>query len=241
MRAYHVLTDGSVGTVTASPSVLSGRRPGLITAAAIVVLVVGGIVVWQTSEPPPAPAPEAVAEPEDPILRMPTGPSIAVLPFDNLSGDEQQEYFSDGLTEDIITALSRFGEIRVVSRNSTFQYKGQPVDVRQVGEELGADYVLEGSVRRAQDTIRVTAQLLDSRDGTHTWAESFDRDLSAAGIFDVQDAITAAVVSIISGHSGVIARQLVADAAGQRTEDLGAYECTEIRARSIRPDDWLRF
>ena len=116
---------------------------------------------------------------EDPLLALPTGPVVAVLPFENLSRDPDQEYFSDGLTDDIITALSRFKDLFVIARNSTFRYKGQAVDVRQLNKELGARYVLEGSVQRAGDTLRVTAQLLDAKDGTHLWAETYDRELSA--------------------------------------------------------------
>ena len=111
---------------------------------------------------------------------MPTGPVVAVLPFENLSRDPDQEYFSDGLTDDIITALSRFKDLFVIARNSTFRYKGQAVDVRQLNRELGARYVLEGSVQRAENTLRVVAQLLDAKDGTHLWAETYDRELSCA-------------------------------------------------------------
>ena len=102
---------------------------------------------------------------EDPLLALPTGPVVAVLPFENLSRDPDQEYFSDGLTDDIITALSRFKDLFVIARNSTFRYKGQAVDVRQLNKELGARYVLEGSVQRAGDDLRVTAQLLDGTRG----------------------------------------------------------------------------
>src|SRR5499425_687438 len=107
-------------------------------------------------------------------------PSVAVLPFANLNGDPQQDYFSDGITEDITTELSRFSELLVIARNSSFQYKGKAIDIRQVGRELGARYVLEGSVRRSGDRIRITAQLIDAVTGAHRWSERYDRELREA-------------------------------------------------------------
>ena len=130
-------------------------------------------------------------------LAMPSGPSIAVLPFTNMSGDPKEDYFSDGLTEDIITALSRFKQIFVIARNSTFKYKGRAVDVREVSKDLGVQYVLEGSVRRSGKRIRVTAQLIDAGSGMHAWAETFDSKLE--DVFAVQDEIT----HFIAGTLGV--------------------------------------
>src|SRR5499433_1677703 len=118
-------------------------------------------------------------------------PSVAVLPFANLSGDPQQEYFSDGITEDITTELSRFSELMVIARNSSFQYRGKVVDIRQIGRELGACYVLEGSVRRSGDRIRITAQLIDATTGAHRWAERYDRELH--DVFAVQDEVARAI------------------------------------------------
>jgi len=106
-----------------------------------------------------------------PLLALPDKPSIAVLPFANLSGDKEQEYFNYGITEDIITELSRFSELFVIARNSSFQYKGKSPDIRHVGRELGVRYVLEGSVRRAGDRVRITSQLIDASTGAHRWAE----------------------------------------------------------------------
>ena len=123
------------------------------------------------------------------ILALPDKPSIAVLPFDNMSRDPKQEYFSDGMTEDIITALSRLRWLFVIARNSTFTYKGQAVDVKQVGREMGVRYVLEGSVRKSGQRVRVTAQLIEADTGNHIWDERFDRDL--VDIFDLQDELTA--------------------------------------------------
>src|SRR5262245_1220032 len=123
-------------------------------------------------------------------------PSIAVLPFANMSGDPEQEYFSDGIVEEIITALSRMRSLFVVARNSSFYYKGRPINVRQVGRELGVRYVLEGSVRKAANRLRISGQLIDAETGAHLWADRFDGDME--DIFDLQDQVTAKVVGAIA-------------------------------------------
>lgn len=131
-------------------------------------------------------------------LTLPEKPSIAVLPFDNMSGDPEQEYFADGITEDIITGLSRFHTLFVIARNSTFVYKGQAVKVQEVGRDLGVQYVVEGSVRKSGRRVRVTAQLVEADSGKHAWADRYDRDLD--DIFAVQDEITQAIVSTLPGR-----------------------------------------
>ncbi len=131
----------------------------------------------------------------DEPLALPDKPSIAVLPFENMSGDPEQEYFADGIAEDIITALSRFRWFFVIARNSSFTYKGGAVDVKQVARELGVRYVLEGSVRKAANRVRITAQLIDATSGRHLWAERYDRDLQ--DIFAVQDEITSAITAAV--------------------------------------------
>ncbi|MFB3099053.1 MAG: adenylate/guanylate cyclase domain-containing protein, partial [Acidimicrobiia bacterium] len=149
--------------------------------------------LYQTAEPEAGPAWKESGEAVIGIdLSLPDTPSIAVLPFANMSADPEQEYFSDGITEDIITALSKIGSLLVVARNSTFTYKGTAVDVKQVSREQGVRYVLEGSVRKAGERVRVTAQLIDAKTGHHLWAEHYDRDLE--DIFAVQDEITREVV-----------------------------------------------
>jgi adenylate cyclase len=122
-------------------------------------------------------------------------PSIAVLAFNNMSGDPEQEYFSDGISEDIITDLSKLSELHVIARNSSFAYKGKPIDVKQVGRDLGVRYVLEGSVRKAGNRVRVTGQLIDAASGAHIWAERFDRDLT--DIFAVQDELTQEIIAAL--------------------------------------------
>jgi adenylate cyclase len=131
-------------------------------------------------------------------LALPDKPSIAVLAFTNLNSDPEQEYLSDGIAEDIITELSRFGDLFVIARNSSFQYKGRTADIRQVGHELGVRYVLEGSVRRAKDRVRISAQLIDTAAGTHRWAEHYDRKLE--DVFAVQDEVVRTIVAILAAH-----------------------------------------
>lgn len=143
----------------------------------------------------------ALSESEKPAdtgqpLQLPDKPSIAVLPFNNLSGDPEQEYFADGIAEDIITALSRFGWFFVIARNSSFSYKGTSPDIRRIAQELGVQYVLEGSVRKAANRVRVTAQLIDALTGRHIWAERYDRELT--DIFGVQDEITSAITGAVA-------------------------------------------
>jgi adenylate cyclase len=133
-------------------------------------------------------------------LALPDKPSIAILPFTNLSSDPEQEYFADGMVEDIITALSRFKALFVIARNSSFTYKGRAVDVKQVGSELGVRYVLEGSVRKAANRVRITGQLVDAATGAHLWADRFDGGLG--DIFDLQDKVTESVVGAIAPDGG---------------------------------------
>ena len=121
-----------------------------------------------------------------------------MLAFTNLSGDPQQEFFSDGITEDIITELSRSSELFVIARNTAFQYKGRAVDLRQVGQQLGVRYILEGSIQRAGDRIRVTAQLVDGATGRHRWAERYDRKIE--DVFSVQDEVVRTIVAILTAH-----------------------------------------
>ena len=131
-------------------------------------------------------------------LVLPDKPSIAVMPFTNLSGDQREDYFSDGITEEIITELSRFSDLFVIARNSSFQYKGKSPDIRRVGRELGVRYILEGSIRRAGDRVRITGQLIDATTGTHRWAERFDRKLEDA--LAVQDEVARQIVTVLAVH-----------------------------------------
>ena len=144
---------------------------------------------------PPMTSNSRKAPDEEKPIALPDKPSIAVLPFQNMSGDPEQDYFADGMVEDIITALSRFTTLFVIARNSSFSYKGRAVDIKQVGRELGVRYVLEGSVRKAAGRLRITGQLIEASSGTHLWAEKFDGALE--DVFELQDAVTERVVGAI--------------------------------------------
>lgn len=150
----------------------------------------------------------------------PDKPSIAVLPFTNMSGDAEQEYFADGITEDIITSLARCRWLRVVARNSTFAYKGQSIDVRRISDELGVRYILEGSVRKSNSRIRVTAQVVDGGDGKQLWGERYDRDLE--DIFALQDEISAVIVGTIEPELEMFEG---AKLRGRPAVDLNAWDC----------------
>ncbi|GEP61892.1 adenylate/guanylate cyclase domain-containing protein [Reyranella soli] len=175
------------------------------------------IQVWRwhpglTALPEPVPAPTA--------LPLPDKPSIAVLPFQNISGDPEQEYFVDGLVEDIITSLSRFKSLFVIARNSTFTYKGKAVDIREAGQQLGVRYVLEGSVRKAANRLRINGQLIDVSTGGHLWADHFDGVLE--DVFDLQDRVTSSVVGTIAPK---LERAETERALRKPPESLDAYDC----------------
>jgi adenylate cyclase len=182
----------------------------------------------------PGRAPKPAALDGTAPLTLPDKPSIAVLPFSNMSDDPEQEYFADGMTEDVITELSRFHELFVIARNSTFSYKGKSPDIRQVGRELGVRYVLEGSIRKATNRVRVTGQLIDAMNGTHIWAERYDRVLE--DIFAVQEELTQSIVRATAPH--------ILDAEAikvhrRRPESLGAYEIA-VRAHGKAWDAWIK-
>jgi adenylate cyclase len=172
---------------------------------------------WQqavTSEVTVAPATAAQGPPP-----LPDKPSIAVLPFENMSGDPEQEYFADGIVEDIITALSRTKQLFVIARNSSFTYKGRAVDIKQVGGELGVRYVLEGSVRKAGNRLRITGQLIDATTGSHIWADRFEGGVE--DLFDLQDQVTTRVVGAIEPE---LEQAEIERARRKPTRDLQAYD-----------------
>src|SRR5438309_2072948 len=171
--------------------------------------------VEKGAEPPIDPADDTTKVP----LPLPDKPSVAVLPFANMSGDPEQEYFADGMVEEIITALSRIRWLFVIARNSTFTYKGRPVDVKEVGRELGVRYVLEGSVRKAGTQIRITGQLIDALTGTHLWADRFDGSLE--DVFELQDRVALSVAGVIEPILQVAEMRR---SAARPTTDLSAYD-----------------
>ena len=174
--------------------------------------------VYRVRENPASPAKgPGPASPQP--LPVPDKPSIAVLPFANMSGDPEQEYFADGMVEEIITALSRVRWFFVIARNSSFTYKGQAIDVKQVGRELGVRYVLQGSVRKAGTRVRITGQLIDALSGTHLWADRFDGSLE--DVFDLQDTVASSVAGVIEP---ALRAAETARSAGRPTNDLTAYD-----------------
>jgi adenylate cyclase len=193
-----------------------GQKAALVAVLALVV-VAGGVVVWKSFQRKVSPKIE-VASVEKMAYPLPEKPSIAVLPFVNLSKDPEQEYFSDGITEEIISALSSVPKLFVIARNSTFAYKGKPVNITHVAEELGVKYVLEGSVRKAGGKIRITAQLIDALTGHHLWAQRYDRNLK--DIFAVQDEITK---KIITAMQVKLTEGEQVRAAAKGTNNLEAY------------------
>jgi adenylate cyclase len=194
VRVYKVLTSPeAVGRIIGERKAIPNHgRKFFFAASVMLILGVAAAILWNLYFRPPL---TEVASVEKMALPLPDKPSIAVLAFDNLSGDPEQEYFSDGISEEIITALSKTDQLFVIARNSTFTYKGKPVKVKQVAEELGVRYVLEGSIRKTGDRVRITAQLIDAISGHHMWAERYDRDLK--DIFAVQDEITMKIVTAL--------------------------------------------
>jgi len=207
-----------------------GQRWWIVVPALAALVVLAG--AWLTRD---LWAPTPKRAPADAVLDVPKGPAIAVLPFVNLSGDSKQDYFSDGLTEDILTELSRARDLRVLARNTTFQYKGKAVDVGKLGRDLKVRYVLEGSVRRAEDQLRVTAQLIDAETGSHIWADRYDREM--ADVVLVQDEIVNQIVAKIAGSYGAIERNEAKTAARKRPEQIQAYDLV-LRAREAMQWEW---
>jgi len=194
VRVYKVLMEPEyAGEVIGEESPKPKQwRFAAVTSAVALIVVAGAFAVWHFYYRPP---PIEAASIQKMAHPLPDKPSIAVLAFDNLSDDPKQEYFSDGITEEIITGLSKTDKLFVIARNSTFTYKGKPVKVKQIAEELGVRYVLEGSVRKSEDRVRITAQLIDAISGHHLWAERYDRDLK--DIFALQDEITMKIVTAL--------------------------------------------
>jgi adenylate cyclase len=218
VRVYRVLMGPDVTGKVVGEKKIEPRRWQRPTLALVVVFIflITIVAIWKYYTPPTSKT--EVASKEKMAYPLPDKPSIAVLPFVNMSEDKSQEYFSDGLTEEIITALSKTPKLFVIARHSTFAYKGKPVKVRQVAEELGVQYVLEGSVRKSEDRVRITAQLIDALKGHHLWAERYDRTLK--DILAIQDEIakkivTALQVKLTEGEQATVY--------GKGTNNLEAY------------------
>lgn len=218
IRVYRVRQEpiGTAAEPARKTSVNKWRWPAI--AAAVLLAAAGGFAAWNGLRPEATPSPD-LASPARMALPLPDKPSIAVLPFTNMSNEAGQEFFADGMTDDLITDLSKINGLFVIARNSTFAYQGKPVRISQVAEELGVRYVLEGSVRRAGDEVRVNAQLIDALTGGHVWADRFDGNVT--DIFAVQDKIVSQIVEALEINLTKSEREEIAHA---KTENIKAKE-----------------
>jgi adenylate cyclase len=234
VRVYRWRAEGEAPAAAPPRGWFRGQRWGYWIAGFLLVLAAASGVAWYTTHHPSS---------TDTALSLPTGPSLAVLPFANLSGDPAQDYFAEGVSDQIITSLARYRSLFVIARNSTFRYKREAADVRQVGKELGVRYVLEGSVQRGSEKVRVTVQLVDAASGGHLWADSYEAALSPEKVFEVQDEITQRVVGALAGAHGAISQATFDASKGKPSSNLDAYECVlryYAYFRSITPSAHAR-
>ncbi|MGH6926987.1 MAG: hypothetical protein ACREEV_01625, partial [Dongiaceae bacterium] len=218
VAVYRVVLDASISGKAAGPAMLRmrPRRGGIAFLAGLLALaMIGGAAAWWRPWEPK----QDLASLERMALPLPEKPSIAVLPFTNMSGDPRQEPFADGMTDDLITDLSKISALFVIARNSTFSYKGKAVTIRNVAEDLGVRYVLEGSVQRAGDQLRVNAQLIDALSGGHVWADRFDGKVD--DVFAVQDAFVRKIVEAMEVHLG---KGEIEEMARAKTDNIAAKE-----------------
>ena len=221
VRVYRALMDnGVVKENGASPKVQGQGQRITVFGLICALVIISGIALWQYAQRPTSPTPKVVekADPQKMAFPLPDKPSIAVLPFTNMSDDKEQEYFADGLTEEIINGLSKVEHIFVIARNSTFTYKGKPVKAQQVAEEMGVRFVLEGSVRKTAEKVRITTQLIDALNGRHIFSERYDRDLK--DILAIQDEIT---MNILVALQVALTKGETAQIVAKGTKNLDAY------------------
>lgn len=228
IRAYNILLDPKqAGVLVPAPADKKiSKTIGLSLTAVVIAMFVGISSIWLTA-----------GKNSDLVLEEPSGLRVAVLPFKGINQGKEQEYFADGLTEDIITRLSRFNGLGVIARNSVFRYKDKSVDVRTIGNELSAQFVLEGSVRSSTDTIRVTAQLTKTSDGTHVWAEIYDRPLTPENVFAIQDDVTERIVAAAGSHGGGIQAAVLDEARRKPPQDIQGYSCVILSNRFVNTID----
>src|SRR6266446_6612005 len=220
VRVFRVLLEGGAATPTRQRQGVAQKyvRRGIFSIAGLSIIAATIIFVQHLSLRPPTPS-ASIPPAQPPAITLPDKPSIAVLPFSNMSGDREQEYFSDGITDDLISALSRLSDLFVIARTSTFTYKGKAAKVQDVSRELGVKYILEGSVRKEADQVRITAQLVDATSGADLWAQHYDRPLR--NIFSLQDEIVQRIATTLNlqltlEERGILVRK--------RTDNLEAYD-----------------
>ena len=223
------------------PAVWLRRTSVRRTGALLVALAAIGVVAWQVVERIGAPTREGGSLSLEAQRR---GPTLAVLPFDNLSGDPSQEFFSDGISEQLITVLSHFDPLRVLARNTTFAYKKKAIDVQELGRQLNAQYVVEGSFRQIADQISVTAQLIDARTGTHVWAETFDRPATATSLLAIQDDVAQRIGAAVGDiRSGAVTKAELERTSNKQATELSSYQCVLVGAQAVvasRNDELMR-
>jgi len=212
---YKILMDSEDSGELIGKKKKSSKLKWILVAAtisiAITISILGGLY-WKYFY---LPTPVDIDPENKMTFDLPKGPSIAVWPFNNMTGDPEEEFFCDGFTENVISSLSHIPGLFVIARNSTFAYKGQPINVQQIGRNLGADYVLEGSIQRSTDRIRITAQLINTNSGYHKWSETYDREIK--DMFHLQDEITLNIIKEV-GIILVGGKQVIERSAG--TDDL---------------------
>ena len=228
IRVYRVQMEASAGlTMGIAKSRVPGRFRAIAAIAASAAVLVAGFALWQLTDLPEelGLAEMASVPSADPVLALPTGPSIAVMPFDNLSGDPEQDYFAAGLSDSIISGLSLFPDFFVLARGTTFQFKGTSYDIRKVSQDLNARYLIQGSVQKSPGRIRVNVQLIDGETGVQLWAQTYDEELSATNVFEIQDNIRDQVAAMIAGETGLISRHETEQMRSTSTDSLEAYDC----------------
>src|SRR6266852_420039 len=229
VRVFRVMLEGGTANATRTTAKAKERslrkhwRGGVFSLAGLALIAAVIVFVQHLSLRPPTTT-ASIPPAQSPALTLPDKPSIAVLPFANMSDDPKQEYFSDGITDDLTTALSRLPDLFVIARTSAFTYKGKPVKVQDISQQLGVKYLLEGSVRKADNQVRITAQLVDATTGDHLWAEHYDRPLR--NIFSLQDEIVRRIVTTLKLQLPLETqwRDQLQDFVGQHTDNPEAYD-----------------
>ncbi len=220
VRVFRVLPESGASTIRNTQRVARKYvRRGIFSIAGLAIIAATVVLVQHLSLRPPAPS-ASIPSPQAPALALPDKPSIAVLPFTNMSGDREQEYFSDGITDDLTTALSRLPGLFVIDRNSAFTYKRKAVKAQEISRELGVKYILEGSVRKAANQVRITAQLADATTGADLWAERYDRPMG--DIFALQDEIVRRIATTMNLQLGIWEKQRIL--VTRTTDNLEAYD-----------------
>ena len=219
---------GVSGRQGAATSTWLRSKPMRWAGVLFLALAATGILAWQIIERRGTAGP-ATADLSGEARTQPRGPALAVLPFDNLSGDPSQDFFSDGISEELVTVLSNFDDLRVLARNTTFVYKKKAIDIQELGRQLKVQYVVEGSFRRVADQISVTAQLIDAHTGTHLWAQTYERPIASSGLLAIQDDVAQRIGAAVGDtKAGAVAKAEFERTSNQSATELSSYECVAL-------------